>query len=172
MRLKGGLGFLSHQAPSRGIKFMSHWIQLPSHERILRFDLAYGFDIRTKKLIPIHFCNVCAVAWTITCSISVWGESAVRLTNTRVFIMEILGSTFDDSVFEESRNRVSAALPTYEPKLCEPLVGITLYSTLTRNYWYHGIEMVTLYTPRFTWYFFTFTLIYSKDNCGITTVPC
>ncbi|XP_052002264.1 LOW QUALITY PROTEIN: uncharacterized protein C8orf76 [Xyrauchen texanus] len=36
--------------------------------------------------------------------------------------MEILGSTFDDSVFEESRNRVSAAvLPTYEPKLCEPL---------------------------------------------------
>ncbi|XP_016369780.1 uncharacterized protein C8orf76 homolog [Sinocyclocheilus rhinocerous] len=35
--------------------------------------------------------------------------------------MEILGSTFDDSVFEESRNRASAALPAYEPKLCEPL---------------------------------------------------
>ncbi|XP_073703601.1 uncharacterized protein C8orf76 homolog [Garra rufa] len=35
--------------------------------------------------------------------------------------MEILGSTFDDSVFEESRNRVSVALPAYEPKLCEPL---------------------------------------------------
>lgn len=50
----------------------------------------------------------------------------MRLTDTRVFIMEILGSTFDDSVFEESRNRVLAALPTYEPKLCEPLVGITL----------------------------------------------
>ncbi|XP_059364410.1 uncharacterized protein C8orf76 homolog [Carassius carassius] len=36
-------------------------------------------------------------------------------------MMEILGSTFDDSVFEESRNRVSVALPAYEPKLCEPL---------------------------------------------------
>ncbi|KAI7806660.1 uncharacterized protein C8orf76 homolog [Triplophysa rosa] len=34
--------------------------------------------------------------------------------------MEIFGSTFDDSVFEESRNRVAAVLPTYEPKLCEP----------------------------------------------------
>lgn len=44
-------------------------------------------------------------------------------------IMEILGSTFDDSVFEESRNRVSAALPAYEPKLCEPLVG----NVTTRN---------------------------------------
>ncbi|TRY82738.1 hypothetical protein DNTS_005495 [Danionella cerebrum] len=38
--------------------------------------------------------------------------------------MEILGSTFDDSVFEESRNRVSAALPKYEPKLCHPLASI------------------------------------------------
>lgn len=36
------------------------------------------------------------------------------------FNMEILGSTFDDSVFEESRSKVLAALPTYEPKLCEP----------------------------------------------------
>ncbi|KAL6462279.1 hypothetical protein MHYP_G00287010 [Metynnis hypsauchen] len=35
--------------------------------------------------------------------------------------MEILGSTFDDSVFEESRNRVSSAvLPAYKPKSCEP----------------------------------------------------
>ncbi|KAL7835907.1 hypothetical protein SRHO_G00282540 [Serrasalmus rhombeus] len=35
--------------------------------------------------------------------------------------MEILGSTFDDSVFEESRSRVSsAALPAYKPKSCEP----------------------------------------------------
>ncbi|XP_063055002.1 uncharacterized protein C8orf76 homolog [Engraulis encrasicolus] len=34
--------------------------------------------------------------------------------------MEILGSTFDDSVFEESRNRVSSALPTYNAKFCEP----------------------------------------------------
>lgn len=35
-------------------------------------------------------------------------------------MMEIFGSTFDDSVFEESRNKVAAVLPTYEPKLCEP----------------------------------------------------
>ncbi|XP_007242180.3 zinc fingers and homeoboxes protein 1 [Astyanax mexicanus] len=36
--------------------------------------------------------------------------------------MEILGSTFDDSVFEESRNRASssAVLPEYKPKSCEP----------------------------------------------------
>nr|AAH85422.1 Zgc:101716 [Danio rerio] len=48
---------------------------------------------------------------------SVW-----KSTVTRVFMMEILGSTFDDSVFEESRDRrVSAALPTYQPKICEPL---------------------------------------------------
>ncbi|KAI4891111.1 hypothetical protein NFI96_032866 [Prochilodus magdalenae] len=34
--------------------------------------------------------------------------------------MDILGSTFDDSVFEESRNRVSSAvLPAYKPKSCE-----------------------------------------------------
>ncbi|XP_076136064.1 uncharacterized protein C8orf76 homolog [Alosa pseudoharengus] len=33
--------------------------------------------------------------------------------------MEILGSTFDDSVFEESRNRVSTVLPTYNAKFCE-----------------------------------------------------
>ncbi|KAL2084283.1 hypothetical protein ACEWY4_019801 [Coilia grayii] len=34
--------------------------------------------------------------------------------------MEILGSTFDDSVFEESRNKVSSVLPTYNAKFCEP----------------------------------------------------
>ncbi|XP_030639025.1 uncharacterized protein C8orf76 homolog [Chanos chanos] len=34
--------------------------------------------------------------------------------------MEILGSTFDDSVFEESRNRVATVLPTYNAKVCEP----------------------------------------------------
>lgn len=39
--------------------------------------------------------------------------------------MEILGSTFDDSVFEESRNRVSSALPTYNAKFCEPEVSWT-----------------------------------------------
>ncbi|XP_053467778.1 uncharacterized protein C8orf76 homolog isoform X1 [Ictalurus furcatus] len=35
--------------------------------------------------------------------------------------MEILGSTFDDSVFEESRNRdLFTDLPAYTPKTCEP----------------------------------------------------
>ncbi|KAK3515736.1 hypothetical protein QTP70_030181 [Hemibagrus guttatus] len=35
--------------------------------------------------------------------------------------MEIFGSTFDDSVFEESRNRdLSTDLPAYTPKSCEP----------------------------------------------------
>ncbi|KAM9436529.1 uncharacterized protein C8orf76 homolog [Clarias gariepinus] len=35
--------------------------------------------------------------------------------------MEILGSTFDDSVFEESRSRdLSTDLPSYTPKTCEP----------------------------------------------------
>ncbi|MCJ8745559.1 hypothetical protein PDJAM_G00131570 [Pangasius djambal] len=35
--------------------------------------------------------------------------------------MEILGSTFDDSVFEESRNRdLSTDLPAYTPKTCDP----------------------------------------------------
>ncbi|XP_060756202.1 uncharacterized protein C8orf76 [Neoarius graeffei] len=35
--------------------------------------------------------------------------------------MEILGSTFDDSVFEESRNRdLSTDPPAYTPKTCEP----------------------------------------------------
>ncbi|XP_068612161.1 uncharacterized protein C8orf76 homolog [Brachionichthys hirsutus] len=34
--------------------------------------------------------------------------------------MELLGSTFDDSIFSEGRDRVSAALPSYEAKLCEP----------------------------------------------------
>ncbi|XP_066499216.1 uncharacterized protein C8orf76 [Hoplias malabaricus] len=38
-----------------------------------------------------------------------------------LYRMEILGSTFDDSVFEESRKRVSSAvLPAYKPKTCEP----------------------------------------------------
>ncbi|XP_030013203.1 uncharacterized protein C8orf76 homolog isoform X2 [Sphaeramia orbicularis] len=34
-------------------------------------------------------------------------------------LMEIFGSTFDDSVFAESRARVSASLPGYSPKVCE-----------------------------------------------------
>ncbi|KAJ8353825.1 hypothetical protein SKAU_G00213920 [Synaphobranchus kaupii] len=34
--------------------------------------------------------------------------------------MEILGSTFDDSYFEESRNKVSIPLPSYNAKFCEP----------------------------------------------------
>ncbi|KAJ8394640.1 hypothetical protein AAFF_G00044430 [Aldrovandia affinis] len=34
--------------------------------------------------------------------------------------MEILGSTFDDSVFEESRDKISIPLPSYNAKFCEP----------------------------------------------------
>lgn len=34
--------------------------------------------------------------------------------------MEILGSTFDDSVFSEARDRVSVTLSSYNAKLCEP----------------------------------------------------
>uniref|UniRef100_A0A3B3QZH2 Zgc:101716 n=1 Tax=Paramormyrops kingsleyae TaxID=1676925 RepID=A0A3B3QZH2_9TELE len=34
--------------------------------------------------------------------------------------MEIFGSTFDDSVFEECRNRVPIALSSYNAKSCEP----------------------------------------------------
>uniref|UniRef100_A0A3Q0SRD6 Zgc:101716 n=1 Tax=Amphilophus citrinellus TaxID=61819 RepID=A0A3Q0SRD6_AMPCI len=34
--------------------------------------------------------------------------------------MEILGSTFDDSVFSEVRDRVCASLSSYSAKLCEP----------------------------------------------------
>ncbi|KAM7420311.1 hypothetical protein PAMA_014835 [Pampus argenteus] len=34
--------------------------------------------------------------------------------------MEILGSTFDDSVFSEARDRVSVSLSSYDAKLCEP----------------------------------------------------
>ncbi|CAJ1062030.1 uncharacterized protein C8orf76 isoform X2 [Xyrichtys novacula] len=34
--------------------------------------------------------------------------------------MEILGSTFDDSVFSEVRDRVSVPLSSYNAKLCEP----------------------------------------------------
>nr|XP_019946678.1 PREDICTED: uncharacterized protein C8orf76-like [Paralichthys olivaceus] len=34
--------------------------------------------------------------------------------------MEILGSTFDDSVFSEARDRVCASLSSYNAKLCEP----------------------------------------------------
>ncbi|XP_042560333.1 uncharacterized protein C8orf76 homolog [Clupea harengus] len=33
--------------------------------------------------------------------------------------MEILGSNFDDSVFAETRNRVSVVLPSYNAKFCE-----------------------------------------------------
>lgn len=36
--------------------------------------------------------------------------------------MEILGSTFDDSVFSEVRDKVSASLSSYSAKLCEPEV--------------------------------------------------
>ncbi|XP_035019807.1 uncharacterized protein C8orf76 [Hippoglossus stenolepis] len=34
--------------------------------------------------------------------------------------MEILGSTFDDSVFSEARDRVCVSLSSYNAKLCEP----------------------------------------------------
>lgn len=43
--------------------------------------------------------------------------------------MEIFGSTFDDSVFLEARDRVSVALTTYNVKLCEPQVKV--YSVQT-----------------------------------------
>lgn len=36
--------------------------------------------------------------------------------------MEILGSTFDDSVFSEKKDRVSVSLTTYNAKVCEPEV--------------------------------------------------
>ncbi|XP_047664673.1 uncharacterized protein C8orf76 isoform X3 [Tachysurus fulvidraco] len=40
---------------------------------------------------------------------------------TVFYTMEVFGSNFDDSVFEESRNRdLSTDLPTYTPKTCEP----------------------------------------------------
>ncbi|XP_028835778.1 uncharacterized protein C8orf76 homolog [Denticeps clupeoides] len=34
--------------------------------------------------------------------------------------MEIFGSTFDDSVFVAARDRLSASIPSYRAKLCEP----------------------------------------------------
>ena len=38
--------------------------------------------------------------------------------------MEILGSNFDDSVFAETRNRVSVVLPSYNAKFCEAQVSL------------------------------------------------
>ncbi|XP_044062610.1 uncharacterized protein C8orf76 isoform X2 [Siniperca chuatsi] len=43
--------------------------------------------------------------------------------------MEILGSTFDDSVFSEARDRVSVALSSYNAKLCEPEKALDAYSS-------------------------------------------
>lgn len=34
--------------------------------------------------------------------------------------MELFGSTFDDSMFLEERDRVSVALKSYNAKVCEP----------------------------------------------------
>lgn len=36
--------------------------------------------------------------------------------------MEILGSTFDDSVFSENKDRVPVSLTAYNAKVCEPEV--------------------------------------------------
>lgn len=36
--------------------------------------------------------------------------------------MEILGSTFDDSVFSEKKDRLPVSLTTYNAKVCEPKV--------------------------------------------------
>lgn len=36
--------------------------------------------------------------------------------------MEIFGSTFDDSVFSEKKDRVPVSLTTYKAKVCEPEV--------------------------------------------------
>lgn len=44
--------------------------------------------------------------------------------------MEILGSTFDDSVFCEVRDRVSVSLSSYNAKLCEPEVRVSLQCEL------------------------------------------
>lgn len=77
--------------------------------------------------------------------------------------MEILGSTFDDSVFEESRNRVSAALPAYEPKLCEPLVGITLNT-------YHKLPIPWYGNSTCIYSLFTYLLSLQRKAYGITTV--
>lgn len=37
--------------------------------------------------------------------------------------MEIFGSTFDDSVFSEVRDRVCESLTSYNPKMCEAEVS-------------------------------------------------
>ncbi|XP_056142173.1 uncharacterized protein C8orf76 isoform X2 [Lampris incognitus] len=43
--------------------------------------------------------------------------------------MEIFGSTFDDSVFVETRDRVSITLSSYNAKLCEPQSALDAYSS-------------------------------------------
>lgn len=40
--------------------------------------------------------------------------------------MEIFGSTFDDSVFSEARDRVCVSLSSYKAKLCEPEVRVSV----------------------------------------------
>lgn len=37
--------------------------------------------------------------------------------------MEIFGSTFDDSVFSEVKDRACVGLPKYNAKVCEPEVS-------------------------------------------------
>lgn len=46
----------------------------------------------------------------------------IRIFELNCFQMEILGSTFDDSVFSEKKDRVSVSLTTYNAKVCEPEV--------------------------------------------------
>ncbi|XP_048882862.1 uncharacterized protein C8orf76 homolog isoform X1 [Brienomyrus brachyistius] len=60
--------------------------------------------------------------------------------------MEIFGSTFDDSVFEECRNKVPIALSSYNAKKCEPKVGFFLLHITGRGtrYWYKLIRRTSV----------------------------
>uniref|UniRef100_A0A672FNI4 Zgc:101716 n=1 Tax=Salarias fasciatus TaxID=181472 RepID=A0A672FNI4_SALFA len=47
--------------------------------------------------------------------------------------MEIFGSTFDDSVFSESRDRASVSVSSYSPKLCESEVTLDTDDSLEKQ---------------------------------------
>lgn len=140
MRFKGGLGFLSHHAPTRGIKLsLSLDSAFTPHERIL------VYEIRTNKRsylvpfqwIPTHFCNVCAVVVAITCF--------VRLA--RVFLSWRFWAALLMILCLSSHGTESQLLCPHTSPNSANLWWVTHW-TLTRNYWYYGTGNGT-YIPRY-----------------------
>ncbi|KAI3361365.1 hypothetical protein L3Q82_013549 [Scortum barcoo] len=123
------------ESPFKLIKENKTWEQALNHCRSTNRDLASILDSESQAWAELEAERAqTAFVWLglrYTCTLEFWfwvedhqlvfsRWSPNNKTEDFWWRMEILGSTFDDSVFCESRDRVPVCLSSYSPKVCEP----------------------------------------------------